>query len=772
MKFPWDAAKPLRVEVALNPASEAPAWRDVSALVKGGSGVRITRGGGDRHEDVPPGRCTFTLDNRNGDYSDTSGLAPSLFRKRVRVSYRTPGSSGNLLTAEQSSFEGGTVGGWFGGGLPSVATLTNSSTRAQHGTKSLRAAWFAGGFFQAADLYDVPTTPGYRYVLSAYVWVPTGSPAVQLAVQGVTLYLGTASTLFDAWQRISITWVADAVLTKLSVNATAGTTAGQEVWVDALQLDEGSTVGAFTTSPAPISYRFTGRIVTNDLGFPALGLAETALTATDESAWHGSSFSTFAGPATQEILYDDPAGVWPLTGSTLGDASPYGGRPMVNTGPSDGATPGTGTDGTEFTGGMWLIGTLAAPVGGIAVSSGVTFEAAVSTTATTEGTVGTLSNPYGPTISLTVNADGKPRARVWNVFNPGVWTANVVGAAAINDGTLHHLAATWNVSTATLTLYVDGASAGTATTSGGDVIAAGFVTVGGSTHTPVLTGTVAHVAATDRVLSGARIADHAFGSMSGFTGETVAARVARYNRWDGTPYDTVTTTGTVAAIGNYDTTGKSLTDAIAAVAVAEDGIAYVDGAGALVVRGRAAFINPTTVYTIAGPGDGAANRARNTLSYATNPRSFANDITGTMPGGISKRVVNAASVTDYGRVTEAVDGPFATLGDLTAVIEWRLNVESTPQPTIEGLSVRLSQLDDAATAALLAVDLGQAIAWTGMPAQAPATTDTGVVLGIEETYTHADLLWSATVAPAIRVNVMITDDAVRGLADSGNVAGY
>ena len=112
MKFPWDAAKPLRVEVALNPASEAPAWRDVSALVKGGSGVRITRGGGDRHEDVPPGRCTFTLDNRTGDYSDTSGMAPSLFRKRVRVSYRTPGVAGNLLSAESASFEGGTTGGW------------------------------------------------------------------------------------------------------------------------------------------------------------------------------------------------------------------------------------------------------------------------------------------------------------------------------------------------------------------------------------------------------------------------------------------------------------------------------------------------------------------------------------------------------------------------------------------------------------------------------------------------------------------------------------
>ena len=161
------------------------------------------------------------------------------------------------------------------------------------------------------------------------------------------------------------------------------------------------------------------------------------------------------------------------------------------------------------------------------------------------------------------------------------------------------------------------------------------------------------------------------------------------------------------------------------------------------------------------------------LSYTTNPRTFVNDITGTMPGGITRRATDAASVAEYGRTTDTVEGPFATVEDLAAVIEWRVRTESTPRPAVEGLSVRLSQLDDADTAALLALDLGDVIAWTGMPDQAPSATDSGVVLGIEETYTHTDLLWTATsVSATSGLNVLIFDDPVRGVLDSTNVFGY
>ena len=43
---------------------------------------------------------------------------------------------------------------------------------------------------------------------------------------------------------------------------------------------------------------------------------------------------------------------------------------------------------------------------------------------------------------------------------------------------------------------------------------------------------------------------------------TVVQRIDRYNRWAGYAYPTITPVGTTAVVGNYDTDGKSLTDAI------------------------------------------------------------------------------------------------------------------------------------------------------------------------------------------------------------------
>ena len=437
----------------------------------------------------------------------------------------------------------------------------------------------------------------------------------------------------------------------------------------------------------------------------------------------------------------------------------------------------SGDAGVTFAGGMWLKGLLATPVGTL-FSPNVTLEAVVTVdpATVTEGTVATITGGYGPALVITVGADGKPRARTWNVFTPGVWRASVVGATAINDGRPHHLAATWTTATGTLALVVDGVGAGSvvSTAGAGKYEAVGtHVTAGGSSHTDPLTGTVAYVAAFPSVLSGARIAEHANGALTGFTGDTVTERIDRYNRWAGTPHPIVDYVDPAAIVGNYDTDGKSLTDAINAVATVEDGLAYIDGAGVLTIRGRSTLINTDPAFTIPGPTDGAANRVRGSLSYSTNPRTFVNDITGTMPGGITRRAVDAASVAEYGRTTDTVEGPFATVEDLAAVIEWRVRTESTPRPAADGLSVRLSQLDDADTAALLALDLGDVIAWTGMPDQAPSATDSGVVLGIEETYTHTDLLWTATsVSATSGLNVLIFDDPVRGVLDSTNVFGY
>ena len=418
---------------------------------------------------------------------------------------------------------------------------------------------------------------------------------------------------------------------------------------------------------------------------------------------------------------------------------------------------------------------LAAQAGGY-LSSGVTLEAAVRTVAATEGTVITASGNFGPSLVLTIGADGKPRARTWNVFTPGAYTANVVSTVAVNDGQPHHVAARYAIATGTLTLFVDGVVvASVVSTAGSGQIEAisNKVTAGGSTHTPAFNGLIAHAALTDGAVADARIADHAAALLNAFRGETVASRLARYNRWAGNAFGTITAVSTVATVGHFDTDGKSIADAIAAVSSVEDGLIFVAGDGTLVARGRATLLNATPSYTVPGPTAGQAARIRNTLKYSTNPLSgIVNDLTGTMPGGVTQHVINSASQDEWGHAEDSVDGPFIDEVALASVIEWRVNTEATPQPTPDGLSVRMSQLDDAVTTTLLGVDLGSVIAWTNMPGQAPAATDTGVVLGIEETYTPEDLLWTVTLAPNPGAQVLIADDPVRGLADSGFIAAY
>ncbi len=779
MRFPSDATKPLRVEVALNPATDAPEWRDVSALVKG-DGVKITRGGGRRHEDVPAGRCSLTLDNRDGAFSDVSGMTPALYRKRIRVSYRTPGIDGNLLSAESASFEGGTVGAWVGGGSVPPA-LTNSATHPASGTKGMLVTWGAGGLFPSALLTYFGLTIGRTYTFSGSVWVPVGSPTVRLVASGIGL--GAPSTTFGATQRISVTFTATNATQDLSLAATSAPTAGQQCWADGFQLDEGSSVRTFTTAAPPISYRFTGRVATNDLSFPALGLALTSLTATDEIAWQGSSYSTLRSVPVQEILVDDPAGLWTLADGDLGDVSGSGSDAVTLA--DSGAAPiydqdligaSTSAKGATFTGGQYLAAKLSRQVAGF-FSTGLTAETVVRTTTTIEGVMVGVGDFFGPRLLVSMDPDGKPRARLWQVFTPGVYAAEAVSTAAVNDGQPHHVAARWTTASGTLALFVDGSLVASDIASVGSspmLLLSERVTVGGTTVLAApFTGLLAHVAVTDAALSNARISEHAAALLTGFRGEGVAARLARYNAWAGNPFGTVTDASNAALVGYYDTEGKSIADAIGAVATVEDGLTFVGGDGSLIARGRSTFINATPAYTIPGPLAGQASRVQGGLKYTSNPlTAVVNDMTGSMPGGVTQRVIDSGSINEWGRSTASVEGPFIDEAALAAVIEWRVNTDSEPVPDADGMEVRLSLLTDAETAALLAVDIGSVIAWTGMPSQAPTAADRGVVLGIDETYSSRDLLWGATLAPNPGALVLIADDPVRGLADHGFIAAY
>src|SRR3546814_18098177 len=56
---------------------------------------------------------------------------------------------------------------------------------------------------------------GTQYTFSAYVWVPTGDAPVRLTVADVTT--GAQNTLFDQFQRLTVSWTATSTSDRKSV---------------------------------------------------------------------------------------------------------------------------------------------------------------------------------------------------------------------------------------------------------------------------------------------------------------------------------------------------------------------------------------------------------------------------------------------------------------------------------------------------------------------------------------------------------------------------
>lgn len=770
MKFPWEPGGPLRVELALNPSSEAPAWQDVSVRVKGQAGVKITRGGGGRHELPPPGRCSVSFDNRDG------GL-PALYRKRLRVSYRDPAVSGNLLTAEDASFEGGTVGSWTGS---SGATAGNSSVRAFSGTKSMLVTWPTVAANGASASWS--TTPqlviGRQYTVRARVWVPAGSPAVRVAfINNFFPYYGSPSTTTGAWELISSTFTPTKPEVFIVIRPNAAATAGQQVWVDEVRIDEAAAPSTFTTADPPISYRFTGRIVNSALSFPGANLAVVPVTATDEIAWQGPNFRTFTDVPSQEILSRDPVSLFRLEAADRSDSVPDG-HPLtytVGAGAAVAATVATSgaseAVGTQFSGGRYFMGLLATAIDPY-FPTGATLVATIRTTSSVASAFATIGDAFGEKLTLSIDATGKAVATTTNAVY-SAFALTVTSAGAVNDGEPHAIAAKWD-NTGVLSLYVDSGTPTTISNGGtsGPQAASDRIGIGGARGFAGFTGIIANVAAFASPLTDAIVGDIIAATLTGFQGESPSDRITRYNRWAGMPFGTVTSTAVVSQIGYDDAAGKGLTDLLEGVGQVEDGLIFVKGDGSLKMQGRSAFYTTTAAVTIPGPGNGAANRLQDSLAYTFDPRWITNDVTGSRPGGPQQRVISSTSIAEYGRTATSIEGPFASDEDLRAVIEWRLNTESAPAIVPEGVAVRLNQLSDADTATVLAVDLGDVVGWTGMPSQAPAAAGTAVVLGIEETYTHDDLRWEVALGPNFGGDVWVLEDPVYGQINSTHRIAY
>jgi hypothetical protein len=150
----------------------------------------------------------------------------------LKITFNQGATATNLLSAENASFETGT-GTW---GWNPNATVEQSSVVAKHGTKSLLCTW-AGGTTQNTNTVlelDTATT----YTLSAYAYVPTGSPNVRLSIPEVNT--SASMTTKNAWTKMSVTFTPITELTEITFEPVPVDSGSGQAWLDAVLVETGA----------------------------------------------------------------------------------------------------------------------------------------------------------------------------------------------------------------------------------------------------------------------------------------------------------------------------------------------------------------------------------------------------------------------------------------------------------------------------------------------------------------------------------------------------
>lgn len=298
-------------------------WTDESDWLRLPDGISITKGRSDEYARTQPGLCQFSLENVNrrftpGNYE--SPLFPYVtLRRPVRLSVKGETAPTNLVSADASSFESSGALPWVGTilGSPTV-TLSRSTAQAYVGTQSMRIDWVSSGTSSAnsrfAGFQVTGLTAAQTYVISAYVYVPSGSPSVSIGgylMGGVPLSgVPIRSTVYDQWQRIACVVTATTTSHFIIVRHDQTASPGQGAWIDGVAWTTGSTVQPLvTTSDVPV---FTGYIDQIDETFDGL---DSVVRVYCSDAWSRLQARTMR-PLAVEACLDTSGlrGLWPMDG--------------------------------------------------------------------------------------------------------------------------------------------------------------------------------------------------------------------------------------------------------------------------------------------------------------------------------------------------------------------------------------------------------------------------------------------------------------------------
>lgn len=793
----------VRVEAAfglgfdLNQVLDGPGWTNLTTYLEADQEIALSTGRANERSSADANHLGLSLTNADGRFSPgnvSSPYYPDVTKGTpIRVRMEWPLAQADNLVANPS-FEVD-LAGWEsdpqGGVYTPALTTIRSTAQHQSGAASMLVTWPGSG---SASWVDVPVfvVIGRTYTASLYVYVPSGSPDVALAVRPPVTTTATTATK-NAWTRLSVTFTATAATVRFGPRVTSP--AGGTCYVDAVMLDDGPTLNAYTAAAPAVVDRFTGYVDEWPVTWPNgyAGYSTSSISATSELARLSSRSGTLRTLVQQEAEADNPVAFWPMGedegtlafGNTAIDSTfpvlsvlqrGSGGTltAAVNTGPptDDLNAPQFGPiDGAN---GLYLqaanfdrIDDITAPNSTIAMScffntNGRAWDMTLMQLVETgrAGVLGVRMLANDGHLVLTVGTD---------LGNDVTDSASITSTNVYNDGLNHFLMLQLTVvSSGTLAIsgQIDGNVLGGSALGGGLVLPAvspailtsgvsNIVTVSGrleggvttlpnfdrfnvggpatSTLARLYAGTLSNVSlyATPTPISTPRWSEHWHAGSDGFTGETASARIARLARYGGTPFTNLDLASGVG-VDRQDTTDASALDLMRTVEVTEDGFLFDDYSGRLSFQARSERYAAASVLTL----DAATEEVGGSLEAVLDDQTLLNDLTGTRRLGADARVVDTASRDQFGTYSETIDTLCLTDGATLDAVNWRVFRYSVPRPYITQAETELvSQPLSADVTAALAVQPGDAITLTNLPPQAPQQSGTYFVEGLNETIT-------------------------------------
>ena len=366
-------------------------------------------------------------------------------------------------------------------------------------------------------------------------------------------------------------------------------------------------------------------------------------------------------------------------------------------------------------------------------------------------------------ISLYYNGSGKldAEARLQSTLSP-----NARGIRALTQDAWHVVTATYKrtAGTTTVSLYVDGTFINSDSAATADLGTPQWFKMWpdfDAPHTMQLGGLILHpleLTAAQAGLLGRQVV-----SWTGQTADTRGAGLVEF-----APV-TLTTTGTfTSTMSLQDLADKSLGDALQECATAEGGTIYMSTAGWPVLTSRSWRTSASVAFTIPAKALGADVTWTLDDQQLTNSASVDRMVGDTTAGSVKAK--NDTSVTTYGEQNTSVQIWVDTDAQLLERANAEANMWANPLPRSSELVVDMATKGATLSAAtVLAADVGNRIAVSGMPATAPTQTEF-FIESIADKITEKG--WTRTFTVSPRLDYFTVENATFGVIDSTNVLAF